>query len=128
MIQPYNYKVKSIVKVVDGDTVDLIVDLGFDISHKIRVRLNGYDAPETYRPKNDAEYQAGLKVKTYLATLLSSGTFMISSTIEEVYNRWGGTIYKYNEETPIKELESINNKVLSFMIENKLTKKDLGLL
>lgn len=122
MIQPYNYKVKSIDKIVDGDTVDLIVDLGFDISHKIRVRLNGYDAPETYRPKNDSEYQAGLKVKTFLTTLLLSGKFMINSTEEEVYNRWGGTIYKEGE------VGSINDLVRAYMVDNKLTKKDLGLI
>ena len=39
----YEYAVKEIVKVVDGDTVDVIIDLGFDLSKKERVRLAGID-------------------------------------------------------------------------------------
>ena len=41
----YIYKA-SLVRVVDGDTVDLIIDLGFDTSRKERFRLYGIDAPE----------------------------------------------------------------------------------
>ena len=42
----YEYAVKEVVKVVDGDTVDVIVDLGFDILHKTRVRLYGINTPD----------------------------------------------------------------------------------
>ena len=37
----YYYKVKEIIKIVDGDTVDLGIDLGFDLTVKIRVRMAG---------------------------------------------------------------------------------------
>ena len=43
----YEYKVKSVDHIVDGDTLDVTVDLGFDITHKIRVRLLGIDTPES---------------------------------------------------------------------------------
>ena len=43
----YEYAVKSVVKVVDGDTVDVIIDLGFDIFYESRVRLYGINAPES---------------------------------------------------------------------------------
>ena len=43
----YEYKIKEVVKVVDGDTVDIIIDLGFDLTKKERVRLAGIDAPES---------------------------------------------------------------------------------
>ena len=43
----YEYKVKEVVKVVDGDTIDVIIDLGFDRSKKERVRLAGIDTPES---------------------------------------------------------------------------------
>jgi micrococcal nuclease len=43
----YEYKVKEVVKVVDGDTIDVIIDLGFDLSKKERVRLAGIDTPES---------------------------------------------------------------------------------
>jgi len=55
----YSAKVK---RVVDGDTVDLLVDLGFDIHHKIRVRLYGINTPES-RTRDLEEKALGLKAK-----------------------------------------------------------------
>ena len=46
----YIYKAE-LVRVVDGDTVDLIIDFGFDTSHKERFRLYGIDAPEMNTPE-----------------------------------------------------------------------------
>ena len=43
----YEYKVKEIAKVVDGDTVDVIVDLGFSLFKKERCRVAGIDTPES---------------------------------------------------------------------------------
>ena len=43
----YEYAVKEITKVIDGDTVDVVIDLGFDLSKKERVRLAGIDTPES---------------------------------------------------------------------------------
>ena len=43
----YEYAIKEVVKVVDGDTIDIIIDLGFDLTKKERVRLAGIDTPET---------------------------------------------------------------------------------
>jgi micrococcal nuclease len=43
----YEYAIKEIVKVVDGDTIDIVIDLGFNLSKKERVRLAGIDSPET---------------------------------------------------------------------------------
>ena len=41
----YEYAVKEITKVIDGDSVDVVIDLGFDLSKKERVRLAGIDTP-----------------------------------------------------------------------------------
>ena len=51
MVQPsrkscYNFRVTEIVKVVDGDTIDVLIDLGFDLYKKERVRIAGVDTPE----------------------------------------------------------------------------------
>lgn len=43
----YEYRVADVVEVIDGDTIDVRIDLGFDISLKKRVRLNGIDTPES---------------------------------------------------------------------------------
>ena len=42
----YNFRVTEITKVLDGDTIDVIIDLGFDLSKKERVRVAGVDTPE----------------------------------------------------------------------------------
>jgi hypothetical protein len=63
MINPYWYTGK-VLRVVDGDTVDLMVDLGFSVHHKIRVRLYGINTPES-RTKDLAEKAMGLKAKEF---------------------------------------------------------------
>ena len=42
----YEYAIKEIVKIIDGDTIDIIIDLGFSLTKKERVRLAGIDTPE----------------------------------------------------------------------------------
>ena len=64
----YEYKVK-ITRVVDGDTVDAEVDLGFDTFIKDRIRLMGIDTPES-RTRNKKEKALGLAAKAYLKELL----------------------------------------------------------
>ena len=61
----YEYKIKEVVKVVDGDTVDIVIDLGFDLTKKERVRLAGIDAPES-RTKDLEEKELGLDAKEFL--------------------------------------------------------------
>ena len=43
----YEYHVRQVRNVVDGDTIDVDIDLGFDISFSSRVRLAGIDTPES---------------------------------------------------------------------------------
>ena len=61
----YEYKIKEVVKVVDGDTIDIIIDLGFDLTKKERVRLAGIDTPES-RTKDLEEKELGLEAKEFL--------------------------------------------------------------
>lgn len=65
----YEYKA-VIVRVVDGDTVDIDIDLGFRITTRQRVRLAGINAPETSTPE-------GVTAKTFLAELIPVGTKVI---------------------------------------------------
>lgn len=46
----YEYRVKEIIRVVDGDTVEAVIDLGFGLSSKFRFRLAGVDTPERGEP------------------------------------------------------------------------------
>jgi|TARA_R110000824_G_scaffold42887_2_gene125687 endonuclease YncB( thermonuclease family) len=64
----YEYRIKEIVKVIDGDTVDVIIDLGFHTFVKKRIRLYGIDTPET-RTRDKAEKIKGLEAKKKLCDL-----------------------------------------------------------
>ena len=62
----YEYAIKEVVKVVDGDTIDIIIDLGFDLTKKERVRLAGIDTPES-RTRDLEEKKFGLEAKAFLS-------------------------------------------------------------
>ena len=61
----YNFRVTEIAKVVDGDTIDVIIDLGFDLSKKERVRVAGVDTPEK-RTRDLEEKALGLEATSWL--------------------------------------------------------------
>jgi micrococcal nuclease len=64
----YTYTIKEIVKFIDGDTIDVILDLGFHIYVKKRIRLYGINTPET-RTRNKEEKKRGLAAKARLIEL-----------------------------------------------------------
>ena len=70
---PYIYRIKSVLKVVDGDTIDAAIDLGFDISLTKRIRLAGVDTPES-RTTDANEKKLGLEVKEWLKKKLEGQT------------------------------------------------------
>ena len=96
MGQLYFYGVKEIVKIVDGDTVDFRIDLGFDLSIKIRVRLVGINAWES-RTRNLKEKKLGLAAKARLKEIceeaMEKETLKISTTEKGKYGRYLGVIY-----------------------------------
>jgi len=61
----YKYRVSALEKVVDGDTIDVVIDLGFDVCTKQRVRLLGIDTPES-RTSDAEEKKFGLLSKKKL--------------------------------------------------------------
>ena len=64
----YNYNAKC-VRVVDGDTIDAEIDLGFDVKVKKRIRLAGINAPES-RTRNKVEKKLGLAAKDRLIEIM----------------------------------------------------------
>ena len=75
----YEYRVKKLVKVVDGDTIDVEIDLGFDISITQRIRLAGIDTPES-RTRDLAEKELGLEVKELLKKKLEEAETIVIKT------------------------------------------------
>jgi len=68
----YIYRVMKVVKVVDGDTIDVQADLGFHIYHTIRVRLARINTPEIHGPKAKVERAEGLKAKQFVIDYLQT--------------------------------------------------------
>ena len=89
-IDEYN---ASLLRVVDGDTVDALIDLGFSVWVKKRIRLYKIDAPET-RTRDLEEKEQGFKTKERLTELLSAndGKFTLISHGVGKYGRCLGTI------------------------------------
>tara|TARA_R100001163_G_scaffold65838_1_gene65561 strand:+ start:8942 stop:9274 length:333 start_codon:yes stop_codon:yes gene_type:complete len=88
----YRYNA-SALRVIDGDTIDAMVDLGFSVWVKKRIRLYGIDAPET-RTRNLEEKARGFQTKERLVELLekSDNKFVLVSHGVGKYGRCLGTI------------------------------------
>jgi micrococcal nuclease len=106
----YEYFVKEVKNVVDGDTIDVVIDLGFDILFASRVRLAGIDTPES-RTTDKAEKVLGLESKDYLKKYLKDTKSVVIKTEKmnssEKYGRILGWIY-VNGDT-----ESLNDKMIN---------------
>ena len=89
----YEYKAK-LVRILDGDTIDAKIDLGFDVWVKKRIRFLGINAPET-RTRDLEEKQAGLKAKSRVEALFdaSDGVFVLKSHGVGKYGRVLGEIF-----------------------------------
>ena len=89
----YEYKIKEVDKVVDGDTVDLNIDLGFNLTKKERVRLAGIDTPES-RTRDLKEKELGIEAKEFLERRLSDGeNLKVKTEKDGKYGRMLGWIY-----------------------------------
>ena len=109
----YNFRVTEIVKVVDGDTIDVIIDLGFDLYKKERVRVAGVDTPEK-RTRNLEEKELGIDATNWLTGQLDSAIdgeddLVIRTEIDGGFGKYGrllGWLY-IGEDT-----ESINERMI----------------
>lgn len=93
---PFIYKIKKVLKVVDGDTIDADFDLGFGISYTKRVRLSGIDTPES-RTRNLEEKKFGLESKQWLVYKLKDAECILIKTEKpnstEKFGRVLGRLY-----------------------------------
>ena len=103
----YTYFVKSVDRVVDGDTIDISIDLGFDLTKKERVRLAGIDTPET-RTKNPKEKEMGYQATEFLEMHLMEATKLTVKTEKDgKFGRMLGWLYKSE-----KDVTSINETMI----------------
>jgi micrococcal nuclease len=105
------YQYEAIVeKVIDGDTVDIFVDLGFSVWYRERIRLIGIDAPEK-------KFPYGKVVLSYLTKTLSGKKVFLDVTKKDKYGRYLAQIYLSKNDT-----ESINDS----LIKNNMAKAYYG--
>ena len=103
----YKYNAK-LIRVIDGDTVDALIDLGFNVWVKKRIRLYGIDAPET-RTRNLDEKKAGIAAEARLIELMleCGNEFVLVSHGIGKYGRCLGELFIGNEQ------ESVNQTLIN---------------
>lgn len=105
----YEYRAK-LRRVVDGDTIDMVIDLGFRMTTEQRIRLKNVDTPETWRQKKDSEeYQAGMAAANYVKQRFESNDneFTIrTSKLTGAYGRFIGEVFFADSE------ESLNDELI----------------
>jgi len=133
---PYIYRIKSVLKVVDGDTIDAAIDLGFDISLTKRIRLAGVDTPES-RTTDTKEKALGLEVKEWLKKKLEGQTEVIVKTelpdSTEKYGRILGHLFIGDKEvSAVNKKKSVNQQMIdegyAWEYDGGTKKKDFALL
>ena len=107
----YNFRVTKINRVVDGDTIDVTIDLGFDLYKKERVRVAGVDTPEK-RTRDKEEKELGIDATNWLKDRLEAaiaGEEDLGIRTELVggvgkYGRLLGWLYIGDQEISLNEI------------------------
>ena len=114
-VKKHGYSCK-LVRVVDGDTCDAMIDLGFNVWVKNRIRFMGVDAWES-RTRNKEEKVKGLAAKAYVKDLLENsddGKFSIISHGVGKYGRVLGELFVKGEEKSVNELLKENGHAYEY--------------
>jgi len=119
-INKYEYKAK-LDRVVDGDTCDAMIDLGFNTWVKKRIRFYGVDCWES-RTRDLDEKKKGLAAKAYVKDLLENsdeGKFALKSHGVGKYGRVLGELFVKGNETSVNELLKENGHAYEYHGEKK---------
>ena len=114
-VKKHGYSCK-LVRVVDGDTCDAMIDLGFDTWVKKRIRFYGVDTWES-RTRNKEEKIKGLAAKAYTKDLLENsddGKFSIISHGVGKYGRVLGELFISGQEKSLNELLKENGHAYEY--------------
>lgn len=119
----YEYRIKKVTNVVDGDTVDVEIDLGFSVSYAQRLRLAGIDTPES-RTTDKAEKILGLEAKEYLKSKVKEAKDIVVKTEKpdssEKYGRILGWVYIDGSNKSINEQMIEDGYAWGYMGETKI--------
>ena len=121
-VKKFGYSCK-LDRVVDGDTCDALIDLGFDTYVKKRIRFYGVDTWES-RTRNLEEKKKGLAAKAYVEDLLKNsdnGKFSIISHGVGKYGRVLGEVFVKGHDTSVNKLLMENGHAYQYHGEKKKT-------
>jgi micrococcal nuclease len=125
----FEYRVKQVIKVVDGDTIDVDIDLGFSISYSQRLRLAGIDTPES-RTTDKLEKSLGLESKEYLKSKFKDAKNIVVRTEKpdssEKYGRILGWVYVNGDSKSLNEQMIEDGYAWGYMGDTKV--KDFSIL
>ncbi len=114
----YQYKA-TIERVVDGDTLDVIIDLGFKITTNQRIRLAKINTPETYNVKKGSEeYLKGMEAKEYVQQRLEANNNEIILETDKLvgkYGRYIGTIILSDSDITLND-ELVNKGLATYVV------------
>ena len=106
----YEYKCQ-VKRVVDGDTMDVILDLGFDIHHVVRVRLAGIDTPES-RTRDLDEKARGKLSKAFLKESIKGKKVVLKTRLGNSKGKFGRVIAEVWGEFEKGSLRNINELMI----------------
>jgi len=119
----YEYYVRKVENIVDGDTIDVLIDLGFDILFQSRVRLAGIDTPES-RTKDLKEKALGLESKEYLKKALKDAKSVVIKTEKmdssEKYGRILGWVYINGDTVSLNDMMINDGYAWGYMGDTKI--------
>ena len=121
----YEYNCK-IVRVVDGDTVDVDIDLGFGMwMHKERIRLYGIDTPES-RTRDLVEKKFGYLAKDMVESFLPVGSIQTLVTVQDKSGKFGRILGKFkiydgkeDRQTTLNEWMIDNHYAVAYLGQSK---------
>ena len=123
----YQYKAE-LIRVIDGDTVDAMIDCGFSTFKKERIRLYGINTPET-RTRDLKEKEKGLDAKARLIELLKEGDnkFIVETSIDKKgkYGRLLGKLFRI-KKSEHQALASSNKSYNEILLDEGHAKEYLG--
>ena len=106
----YEYKCK-VKRVVDGDTMDVILDLGFDVLHSVRVRLSAIDTPES-RTRDLDEKARGKLSKAYLKESIKGRKVVLKTKLKDSRGKFGRVIAEVWVEFEKGSLRNVNELMI----------------
>jgi len=126
----YTYRIKRLNSVVDGDTIDCEIDLGFNISITRRIRLAGIDTPES-KTKDLNEKKYGIEAKDFIKKKLSEckGSLVIKTekmNSTEKYGRILGWLYEDGKDYSFNQMLIDEGFAWEYLGEKKV--KDFSIL